>query len=363
MGSINWKIVAGGIAIFVIGIAAAWVGPLTTMRPELTLAQPALFDEGTVTSIYDRSSPAIVEIETTQATTRGRIYAQGQGSGFVVKNDGTILTNNHVVEGTSTVTVIFSNGKTVKASVIGTDATHDLAVIKVDPSAVSGITPLTLGDSSALKPGQMAVAMGAPFGLDESITVGVISGLNRSVSGSQLVGMVQTDAALNPGNSGGPLLNAKGEVIGINTATESKLGATGIGFAIPSNVARNVLPALSAGKPVQRVYMGITGLALNSNVAQQLNLSVEQGVYVVNVVAGSPADKAGLKGSGASTNGTPSTGGDVISTVNGHAIKSVADLSAYLSEKQVGDQIKLAILRAGSSINITLTLGAWPSTN
>ncbi len=363
MGKVNWKIVAGGVAIFVLGIAAAWIGPMTSVRPQATLAQPALYNEGTVTSIYDKSSPAIVEIDVTHASLRGRVVGEGQGSGFLINADGTILTNNHVIQGASTISVVFNSGKTVSATVVGTDSIHDLALIKVDPSAVSGVTPLVLADSTTIKPGQMAIAMGSPFGLDESITVGVISGLNRSVRGSQLTGMLQTDAALNPGNSGGPLLNANGEVIGINTAIEAQPGASGIGFAVPSSVAKSVLPTLSSGKPVQKVYMGISGLALNANIAQQLNLSVNQGIYLVNVVSGSPAEKAGLKGSGSSQNGTPSAGGDTITAVDGHPVKSVGDLSSYLSGKQVGDQVVLSVLRAGSSLNVTLTLGAWPTTN
>jgi S1-C subfamily serine protease len=367
MGKVNWKIVTGGVAIFVLGIAAAWVGPMTSVRPQATLAQPALYDAGTVTSIYDKSSPAIVEIDVVQTSSRGRMVGEGQGSGFLINADGTILTNNHVVEGASKVSVVFNNGKTVSANVIGTDPVHDLALIKVDPTVVSGITPLTLADSTLVKPGQMAIAMGAPYGLDESITVGVISGLNRSVIGSQLTGMLQTDAALNPGNSGGPLLDANGQVIGINTAIEAQPGATGIGFAIPSSVAKSLLPALSSGKPVQpaqttqKVYMGISGLALNTAIAQQLNLSINQGIYIVNVVSGSPADKAGLKGSGVSQNGTTSPGGDIITAVDGHAVSSVSDISSYISGKQVGDKIALSILRAGSSTNVTLTLGAWPT--
>ena len=363
MGKINWKIVAGGVAIFVLGIATAWIGPLTYIIPQSTLAQPALYDEGTVTGIYDKASPAIVEIDTAQATMRGRFYTQGLGSGFLINNDGSILTNNHVIDGASKVTVIFSSCKTATASVVGTDSVHDLALIKVDPSAVSGVIPLTLADSTGLKPGQMAIAIGAPFGLDASITVGVISGLNRSVRGSQLTGMLKTDAALNPGNSGGPLLNANGQVIGINTAIEAQPGANGIGFAVPSSIAKSVLPTLSSGKSVQRVWIGIGYMALNPDLAKQLNISVSEGIYVLNVIAGSPAGKAGLKGSGVSQNGTPSAGGDVITAVDGHTVKSVIDLSTYVSGKQVGDKVTLSVLRAGNSINVILTLGARPSAN
>ncbi|MDO8578263.1 MAG: trypsin-like peptidase domain-containing protein [Dehalococcoidales bacterium] len=363
MGKVNWKIVAGGVAIFVLGIAVASVGPLTSVRPQMTFAQPALYDEGTVMSIYDKSTPAIVEIDVAQASLRGRVIGEGQGSGFLINTDGTILTNNHVVEGASKILVVFNNGKTVSANVVGTDSIHDLALIKVDPSAVSGVTPLTLADSNTVKPGQMAIAMGFPFGLDESITVGVISGLNRTVSGSRLTGMLQTDAALNPGNSGGPLLNANGEVIGINTAIETQAGAEGIGFAIPSNVARRALPALSTGKSLQRPWMGISYLALNADLARQLNISVDRGIYIVNVIPESPAEKAGLKGSGVSQNRTPSPGGDVITAVDGHSVKSIFDLLTYVSDKQVGDPVTLSVLRAGSSTELTLTLGARPSAN
>ena len=361
MRKANWKIVAILITVFVLGMVLAWAGPLTPFKPQVSLAQTALYSEDTVTTIYNKASPAVVEINVTQGTgIGGGFSSQGEGSGFLVNSDGSILTNNHVVDGASKVTVTFKNGSTADASVIGTDAVHDLALIKVDPSSVSG-APLTLGDSSAVQPGQMAIAIGAPFGLADSITVGVISGLDRSISGSSMTGMLQTDASLNPGNSGGPLLNASGEVIGINTAVEVQSGARGIGFAVPSNVATSVLPALSAGKQVQRVWLGISGTALTADLAKQLNLSVNQGVYVVNVTSGSPADKAGLKGSGTGSSGVLPTGGDVITAVDGNVVKSVSDLTNYFAGKQVGDQVTLSILRGGNTMDVQVTLGAWPS--
>lgn len=362
MGNINWKMVIGGAAIFVLGIASTWVGPQTSLRPELTIAQPSLYDEAAVTSIYDRSGSAVFEIQTAQTTTRGRVYSQGLGSGFLIKDDGSILTNNHVIDGASRIYVVLSNGRAVTANVIGTDPIHDLALIKVDPSSISGITPLVLADSAVVKPGQMAIAVGSPFGLQQSITVGVISGLNRSVAGSRLTGMLQTDAALNPGNSGGPLLNAAGEVIGINTAIEAQPGATGIGYAVPSNVAKNVLPTLSAGKPVQQAWIGISYLGINAELAQQLELPVNQGIYLASVISGSPAERAGLKGSGASTNGTPLPFGDIITAVDGYTIKGIPDFLSYVSGKQVGDEVTFGVLRAGNSINIVVTLGIRPPT-
>jgi S1-C subfamily serine protease len=359
MSKLSWRIVAVVMTVFVLGMALGWARPLPIFRPETASAQPVLYNEDTVTTIYDNASPAVVEVDVTLGTAMmGAFFGQGEGSGFLIDSDGSILTNNHVVDGASKVTIAFNNGGTADASVIGTDAVHDLALIKVDPSVVSGVSPLMLGDSSTVRPGQMAIAIGAPYGLANSITVGVISGLDRSISGSSMTSMLQTDAELNPGNSGGPLLNASGEVIGINTAVEAQPGAYGIGFAVPSNVAKSVLPTLRAGKQVQRLWLGISGRALTADLAKQLNLSVNQGVYVINVTSGSPADKVGLKGSGISSGGVPTTGGDVITAVDGNAVKSVSDLSNYFASKQVGDQVTLSVVRGGNTMNVQPTLGA-----
>ncbi len=359
MRKVEWKIIIGGIVLFALGMATAWAGPLT-FKSETTFAQP-VYNEDTVTSIYDKASPAVVEINVTQGIgTRGGFSVSGEGSGFLVSNNGSILTNNHVVDGASKITVTFKDGSTASANVIGTDSVHDVALIKVDAAAVSGITPLTLGNSTLVRPGQLAVAIGSPFGLDSTITVGIISGVNRNVNGGSLTGMLQTDAALNPGNSGGPLLNSNGEVVGINTAVET--GARGIGFAVPSNVVRSVLPALSAGKQVQRVWLGISGIALNADLATQLGLSVNQGAYVVGVFSGSPAEKAGLKGAGGNaTGGVPAPGGDVIAAVDGVSAKSVSDLSNYINLKQVGDQVTLTVIRGGNTLSVKVTLEARPS--
>ena len=172
--------------------------------------------------------------------------------------------------------------------------------------------------------------------------------------------MLQTDAAINPGNSGGPLLDAQGQVIGINTAVESAAGADRIGFAVASNMASNVLPSLTAGKQITRPWLGISGTALTEAKAKTLGVSVSQGIYVVSVVSNSPAEKAGLKGGSTGTNSTPGSGGDVITAVDGKSVTSVEDLSAYLSTKQVGDSVSLSVLRNGQSIDVQVTLGAWP---
>jgi S1-C subfamily serine protease len=208
----------------------------------------------------------------------------------------------------------------------------------------------------------MAIAIGNPLGFTDSITVGVISGLNRSVTGSNLRGMLQTDAAINPGNSGGPLLDDQGNVIGINTAVEIGVtGADGMGFAIPSNLAVKILPDLIAGKTVSRPWLGISGTALTQATASQLGLSVNKGVYIVSVVANSPAEKAGLKAGSTNADGTLTAGGDVITAVDGKSVASVEDLSAYISTKSVRDKVSLTVFRNGHSITAQVTLDAWPA--
>ncbi|HXX59565.1 MAG TPA: trypsin-like peptidase domain-containing protein, partial [Dehalococcoidales bacterium] len=258
----------------------------------------------------------------------------------------------------SSVQVVLSNGKTVSATVLGTDTVDDLAVVKVDASSVSGITPLQLGDSSTVQPGETVIAIGSPYGLMNTITAGIISGLNRSVSGSNMTGMLQTDTAINPGNSGGPLLDTTGVVIGINTAIENSANG-GIGFAIPSNVAQKALANLIAGKTVVRPMLGITGLDITSANAATLGVSVNQGVYVVSVVSGGAADKAGLKAGGSTTDGAPGTGGDVITGIDGQSITSISQLSAYIATKNVGDTVNLTVLRSGQTLTVAVTLQAW----
>ena len=218
--SLRSKIIA--VALVLVIAATGYVAGTGLFSAKSASADPILYNESTVTSIFTNASPAVVEIDVTSQSSGyfRQFYVQGEGSGIVDRyQPADILTNNHVVEGATSVTVKFKSGNTVTGKVLGTDPVADLAVVSVDASAVSGITPLTLGDSSAVTPGQMAIAIGNPYGLDQTVTVGVISGLNRTIG--NLTGMLQTDAALNPGNSGGPLLDANGAVIGINTAIET----------------------------------------------------------------------------------------------------------------------------------------------
>ena len=319
MKTLKSKIAVVIAALLVIGAAFA-VGTSVHLVANTASAAPTLYSQDTTTSIYNNAAPAVVEINITQTvnTVFGNSTQEALGSGFLVDNQGDILTNNHVVDGATTVQVTLTNGNTVNGKVLGTDPVDDLAVVSVDPSAVAGITPLKFGDSSLVVPGQMAIAIGNPLGFTNSITVGVISGLNRSIPNSNMRGMLQTDAAINPGNSGGPLLDNSGNVIGINTAAEIGVtGADGMGFAIPSNLAAKILPDLIAGKTVSRPWLGISGTALTQATASQLGLSINKGVYIVSVVANSPAEKAGLKAGGSNADGTLVAGGDVITAVDG----------------------------------------------
>jgi S1-C subfamily serine protease len=361
MKSIKNKIIAA-VAVVAIAGAAYAVGATGVLAPKTALADPVLYNADTVTGIYDNASPAVFEIDVAESTGVFSQFMQGQGSGFLIDNQGHILTNNHVVDGATSVKVVLDNGDTVDATVLGTDAIDDLAVIGVDTAAVQGVTPLQFAESNAVKPGQMAIAIGTPYGLTDTVTVGIVSGLNRDVNGSDLTGMIQTDAAINPGNSGGPLLDANGMVIGINTAIEAQAtGANGIGFAVPSDVAQKVIPDLIAGKKVERPWLGISGTALTATIASDLNLSVNEGVYVISVASGSPAETAGLKGGSVDENGTPAAGGDVITAVDGMSVKTVPDLSNYFKTKNVGDTVTLTVLRDGSQMSVSVTLGSWPT--
>jgi S1-C subfamily serine protease len=369
-GKIITVIVVVVVALAAYGIGAGHLFSFTTAQATNPPASsqygtiPAQYDQSTVMSVYNAASPAVVEIDVTQQSSFFN-QTSGLGSGIVLDQEGHILTNNHVVDGATSVNVKFSDGNTATATVAGTDAVDDLAIVKVDPSAVANITPLTLGNSDEVQPGQMAIAIGNPYGLDDTVTVGVISGLNRSIG--NMNGMIQTDAAINPGNSGGPLLvvnsSGSGEVIGINTAIEtSPSGAVGIGFAVPSNVASRVLNDLENGTTVARPWIGIEGTAITDALAQQLNLSVTKGVYVISVTPNSPAASAGLKGGNLDTNGTPAAGGDVITAVDGQSVATVPDISTYINNnKKVGDTVDLTVLRDGSQIQIQVTLGAWPT--
>ena len=325
---------------------------------------PVLFDEEQITSLYEKSIPAVVmivvEIESGDGLDFG-VPQGGQGSGFIIDDEGHIITNNHVVEGATTVTVYLYNDERLDATIIGTDRESDVALLQVDAVQLGDVEPLTLGDSDSLKPGQMAIAMGSPFGLDGSITVGIVSGLGRSLSNESLrpnPEIIQTDAAINPGNSGGPLMDSSGRVIGINTAIE--VSSTGIGFVVPINTIKALLPAPLEGGEVRNPWLGISALTIVPELVELLDLPVTSGVYVVTITSESPADIAGLVESGVDNTGQPTSEGDIITGVDGMDVPSIEDLVAYLNRKRPGDVIMLSVVRDGEALDITVTLGEWP---
>jgi S1-C subfamily serine protease len=289
------------------------------------------------------------------------------GSGFVVSKDGYILTNSHVVEGASGVQVRFSeNGDFVTAQVKGRDPSSDLAVLKVDPSKAK-LRPVPLGNSDTAQVGDPVIAIGNPFGFTRTVTTGIVSALQRQIdapNGFQIDHVIQTDASVNPGNSGGPLLDADGKVIGINSQIAtggSGNGSVGIAFAIPVNTAKKLLPKLEQGQNVKRPFVGVTTSPVTKQLAQDLNLPVTSGALVQDVRKGSPADKAGLRAGTTQTSDGLTIGGDIIVGVDGKTIKKPDDVLSALSGKKPGDQVEIHYYRGRSKKSVKVTLGNRPS--
>jgi 2-alkenal reductase len=297
-------------------------------------------------------------------------YRRGEGSGFVWDREGHIVTNNHVVQGSDRVEVVFWDGTTTEAEVVGTDPDSDLAVIKVDLPA-DKLRPLPLGDSAKLKVGQMAVAIGNPFGQEFTMTAGIISALGRTIrSGAShfsIPEVIQTDAPINPGNSGGPLLDRQGRVIGINTMIISRSGASaGIGFAVPINIAKKVVPALIEEGRYEYAWLGISGATMTPELARLMDLPEDtRGALVVKIVSDSPADRAGLRGSEKTVKIEGEEyliGGDVIVSINGQPVQDMEDLITYLVEEtRPGEAVELGLIREGGRREtVKVVLGTRP---
>lgn len=306
----------------------------------------------------------------------GPQYSQSLGSGFVWNADGYIVTNNHVVGSANKIEVKFADGTTLPATLVGADPDSDLAVIKVD-KADFALTPITVGDSTTVKVGQIAVAIGNPFGLENTMTVGIVSALGRTLpaSGSTANGtsysipdIIQTDAPINPGNSGGPLVDDQGALIGVNSAIESSSNSnSGIGFSIPSAIVSQVVPELIKNGEYEHPYLGISGSSLTPDVAKAMSLDATQrGTLVDTILPNGPADKAGLHGSDRSTTidgQEVRIGGDVITAIDATPVKTIEDVIAYLADHtSVGQKVTLTILRDGKEQAIDVTLQARPVT-
>jgi S1-C subfamily serine protease len=311
---------------------------------------------GSFAAIYQQTKDGVVTITTSISSGGARSFSQAEGSGIEVDQQGDILTNAHVVGSATQVQVTFSDGRTTSAQVKGVDQSADLAVVQVSASQEQ-LHPLAVGNSDTLQVGDTALAIGSPFGLQGTLTAGIISGLNRSSqapSGRALSGMIQTDAPINPGNSGGALLDGRGQLIGINDSIQSPVeGNVGVGFAIPINRAESLLPSLEKGVAIQHPWLGISGQTLTAVTAGQLGITSEtSGVLVVDVVSGGPAAKAGLQGSGQAD-----ASDDIITAIDGHPTTTIDALTQYLDTKKVGDHVTLSVTRNGQHISIGVTLG------
>lgn len=387
-------LVVAVVLALLVGLSAGWRGaaaltqdaaPGSVSTPaEVTEVAPLVEErlaafalEEQIIAIYDATSPAVVNITSRGFTTdmlMRTVPQGGTGSGFVYDSSGHIVTNFHVVEDAEEVTVTFSNGETYEAEIVGTDPINDLAVVRIE--AGSDLPdPLPVADSDTLKVGQFVVAIGNPFGLDQTLTTGVISALGRVIESPQdnrFIGeAIQTDAAINPGNSGGPMLDLRGQVIGVNSQIISPSGANaGIGFAVSSNTVRRVVPELIAQGKYAHPWLGVQLVTLTPDGLDALrgagrDLPDDVGLLIVEVVENGPAAKAGVQGASRFTE-IDSTevplDGDVVLAIDGQAVRTFEDLTVYLeTETTAGDTVALTVLRDGAEVVLNVTLGELPS--
>jgi S1-C subfamily serine protease len=383
--------IIGGLIVGLLGwlaIAAGWIESDSSSNvtaslapaplPKTTQASQQSSKGLTVNQIYKADGPGVVFV---QATTPpkpsspfnpfgGSSGGTATGTGFVIDRSGHILTNDHVVSGASKVEVTLGRKDTsspVPAQVVGQDPSTDIAVLKVNAPS-DELHPLPLGDSSKVHVGDPVVAIGNPFGLDRTVTSGIVSALQRQIQAPNkftIDNVIQTDAAINPGNSGGPLLNAAGQVVGLTSQIESQSGGNvGIGFAVPINTARKDAEQILTTGSVEHAWLGIRGYTLTPRLANVLNLPVDHGAVVESVTPGSPAAKAGLRGGSASVTidgQQVRVGGDVITSVDGKAVKSMTAVANAIEAKKPGDQVQVSVERRGHSQTITLTLANRPA--
>ncbi|MEI7759758.1 MAG: trypsin-like peptidase domain-containing protein [Thermoleophilia bacterium] len=328
-----------------------------------------------INEIYRQSGPGVVQItskigSSTSSNGQNKPAGQSLGSGFVMDREGHIITNYHVIDGATTITVRFSNDDTLTATLVGSDPSTDVALLKVNADA-DALTPLVLADSRLVEVGDAVVAIGNPFGLERTVTSGIVSALQRNVeapNGYSIDHVIQTDAAINHGNSGGPLLNTHGAVIGINSQIEtggSGDGNVGIGFAVPSNTVSSVVAQILRDGKVRHAYLGVSIVEVTSDIAKSFKLPVTEGLAIQSVNKGSGADNAGLEaGTRPVTAAGESyrTGGDVIVAADGKDVATMNDLRDVIASHRPGDRIELKIYRDGSAKTVTVTLGQQPPT-
>jgi S1-C subfamily serine protease len=347
-------------------------GPTATQAPNIVEVTPtplvydlsvsADVEEQLVIDVYARVGPAVVCITAPQR------FGECIGSGFVIDREGRVVTNNHVAEAAEELLVTLADERTVPAEVVGTDPGSDLAILKIDVPPEE-LTVAELGKSAPLQVGQRAIAIGNPFGLERTVTTGVISSLGRTLprsdSAFQLAELIQTDAAINPGNSGGPLLNSRGQVIGVNTAIASNSGTnSGVGFAIPVDILQRVVPELIAHGRYRHPWLGISGGTISPEMVEAADLPIETGVLISEVEPDSPADRAGLRGGDQQVlaSGVPMlTGGDIVIAIDNVEVKRFDDVVNYLaSYSSVGDVVTLTVVRDGTKVEIEVMLEERP---
>jgi len=355
-----------------VALAAAWGLGAFDDTSATTVVEPAPISTSTAPStsaltvgeIYRRDGAGVVQITTTGAS------GGGLGSGFVIDHEGHIVTNFHVIDDADTIRVTLQEGQTVAATLVGSDPSSDIALLKVDADAAS-LHPLSLGDSSKAAVGDPVVAIGNPFGLERTVTAGIVSALQRAVqapNGFSIDQVIQTDAPINPGNSGGPLIDAHGQVIGVNSQIEtggSTTGNVGIGFAVPSNTVKSIVAKLLADGKVEHAYVGITIQELDPTLAKALGVDTDEGLLVQQVRPDSPAAAAGLQGGSTQTavDGVAvMKGGDILVAIDGKKIASMDDLRSTLDEHKPGDKVTFAVIRDGKTIDVTVVLGQQPPT-
>ena len=342
-----------------IGFSIGWLTALSTVnnpgRPTV------LFDEELVSSIYKDASPAVVEVRVIPKTI-SLFSSSAQtvfGSGFLVDREGNIVTNHHVIDNARSITVILSDGRELPVTLMGTSIADDLAILKVEKEEITSINPLTLDDSDKITTGEMVVAIGSPFEQSNSMSVGIVSGIGRNIISDlqrPIPDLIQTDAALNPGNSGGPLLNSNGHVIGINTSVKFLIDAdTGVGLSVSSNTLKNILPELITPGELRRPWIGISGVPITKQLSESLDLPSKTGIFIVRVWENSPASMAQLIGSATADDGI----GDIIIALDGNPVQSVVDMVKYLNDLQPGDTILLTTIRDSDTKNIEVKLSPW----
>ncbi len=365
----------GVVAVGAVALLGGLEGDTTTVVNETSaVPRAATVPSGkamSVNEIYERAAPGVVQIASTGRATDTSTgdTPSALGSGFVLDKAGHIVTNFHVVEGADQIRVSFSNRDTVEADLVGTDPSTDIAVLQVEASA-SALTPLPLGDSDKVRVGDPVVAIGNPFGLDRTATAGIVSALQRLITAPNqftIDHVIQTDAPINKGNSGGPLLNDHGQVIGVNTQIETggiSTGNVGIGFSVPVNTVKDVVAQILQTGKVEHAYLGIAGHAVDADLAETYNLPVEAGVLVEEVRSGSGASKAGLEAGETQVVVAGETyilGGDIIVAFDGKKIASIEELRDAISAHKPGEKVSLAVYRDAKKTSVTVMLGRQPA--